>query len=576
MNKYLTLILLLGYYLNSQASPPTPPVLTLIQAGAETTAQWTTVDNATGYTLYYAPYPQGEPIGQAEMANNTHFTTTLPDNVAYYVAIRAYNSEGSSEYSNIDFFSLPPLSPSSHNTLVNESDGNWQRDPTSPGLTKKDYLRTSACQTVGVVYQEVTNTTYQMNVIKYSDGSSLTVPVSAPLPPGQTVTTVTQYKLAQAALVYYEVDRHGLATNTTLFTTETAIPPETWSLVFDSSCHPHVLRLVGNRYEHWQRKGRLWVKTELSLNWEALGEISSIQPGTALLGQDNRVHLLFNVTLADNSKRFVNATLLYNDWQGGVWQTQLANTLLTNESWGNQTLDYAVDQPGTVHVIYALEVEGVKRNLQYAQLHSDTWQAEVVFLGEDVIGQGFTTVASNASLALDNQGQPVIASLLVRHVDTGSYQSAQLLYHTRVNGQWQNQVIAQESDNYAGTDGTHFTGSSPHLIFDPKNRPHLVFSDIASWHNSQGSNETISGQLRYATLTNSGSWVLETITKQTGQSISPNPLNGLIAPTLAITPEGKRLVFAGTEFSAQATSLIYSLADITTHYRLQVILRDLF
>jgi hypothetical protein len=588
MNKFSVLLLLLGCYINSYAVPPTPPLLTLSQQGLETTVQWTAVENATGYTLYYAPYPKGEPIGQIDMGNHTRFSAGLPENSAYYVATKAYNPEGRSDYSNIDFLVLPPFAPATHNSLVDDRVGGWNGGSSggpnyfSPLVgnfgefgNDQNYLRVSACQTTGLVYREVTSRSYQMKVIDYGNGSTMTMPASEPTPPGQTATLVPRYEVAQSALVYYEVNRAGQATKTQLTVLEDALEP-TWSLTFDSGCNPHLLRLTKNQYEHWQRKGGLWVKNDLFLDLSALGDISYIQHGTALLGQDNRIHLLFNVTLTNNSKRFVDAVLLHNDWQGGVWQTKFVNALLTTESWGgNQTLDYAVDKQGVVHVVYALEIEGVKRNLQYAQLTQDTWQTEVVLLGEDVIGQGFTTVARNASLALDNNGQPAIASTFVRHVDTGSYQYAHLLYHTRVNGQWQNQIVVQDSDNYAGTDGTTFTGDNPYLVFDQNNLPHIVFNDIASWHNSRGENDKIPGQLRYATLTPSGTWTVETIVKQAGQSLSPNPLNGFISPSIGLANDGQRLVFAGVEFSTASTSVTYLTSDIAVNYRVQMILREL-
>jgi hypothetical protein len=87
--------------------PPSPPVLNLQTDGITATVSWTQVSNATGYTLFYAPYPNVEYINQIDMGNQTHFSAELWNGAAFYVAIKASNGKGASDYSNIESFVIP-------------------------------------------------------------------------------------------------------------------------------------------------------------------------------------------------------------------------------------------------------------------------------------------------------------------------------------------------------------------------------------------------------------------------------------------------------------------------------------
>jgi len=80
------------------------PVLTVTTSGKTVSLSWSSVNNATGYTLYYAPYPEANPIGNIPMGNKTSMSASLPDGSAFYVALQAYNSFGNSGYSNIEHF----------------------------------------------------------------------------------------------------------------------------------------------------------------------------------------------------------------------------------------------------------------------------------------------------------------------------------------------------------------------------------------------------------------------------------------------------------------------------------------
>ncbi|MCF7970713.1 MAG: hypothetical protein K9L22_06045 [Methylococcaceae bacterium] len=82
--------------------------------GAEVSLNWSSVNNAAGYRLFYAPFPfQGEAsISSIDMHAETHFTAALWQDAAFYVAIQAYdNNQQSSDYSNIGFLQIQERSP---------------------------------------------------------------------------------------------------------------------------------------------------------------------------------------------------------------------------------------------------------------------------------------------------------------------------------------------------------------------------------------------------------------------------------------------------------------------------------
>jgi hypothetical protein len=82
------------------------PTLDITTSGTYVTISWTSVTDATGYTLYYAPYPDASEIGQIDIGNQTSLPSFDGKGYAFYVAVQAYNSAGSGGYSNIEYFDL--------------------------------------------------------------------------------------------------------------------------------------------------------------------------------------------------------------------------------------------------------------------------------------------------------------------------------------------------------------------------------------------------------------------------------------------------------------------------------------
>jgi len=105
MKKLITLVVFLILLCSVPVLALDAPTLTVTTSGVNVTLSWTPVPSATGYTLFYAPYPDASYIGQIDMGTQTSFVFDA-SGLAFYVAIQSYNSSGSSGYSNIEYFDL--------------------------------------------------------------------------------------------------------------------------------------------------------------------------------------------------------------------------------------------------------------------------------------------------------------------------------------------------------------------------------------------------------------------------------------------------------------------------------------
>ena len=82
---------------------PANPIVTLAQIDNEITLTWQAVDNAEGYQLYYLPYfaPTYDNLLSFDLKNQTSITATLEKGQDIFVAVKAYQGNCYSDYSNI-------------------------------------------------------------------------------------------------------------------------------------------------------------------------------------------------------------------------------------------------------------------------------------------------------------------------------------------------------------------------------------------------------------------------------------------------------------------------------------------
>lgn len=83
---------------------PDPVSLSLDINNNTVTASWTNSSLATGYRLYYAPYPLMQAIYSIDVNDLSQFSAELGTGSAFFVAITAYNGNCLSDFSNIENF----------------------------------------------------------------------------------------------------------------------------------------------------------------------------------------------------------------------------------------------------------------------------------------------------------------------------------------------------------------------------------------------------------------------------------------------------------------------------------------
>ncbi|MEZ4527545.1 MAG: serine protease [Desulfobacterales bacterium] len=99
---------------------PASPALSLSTSGTEISLSWEAVGGAEGYSLYFAPWPDMEPVTEVDMGLVRSLSGPLPEGSAYYAAVKAHNSGSSGSLSNIVFFVFVEEASSSALTIRTE------------------------------------------------------------------------------------------------------------------------------------------------------------------------------------------------------------------------------------------------------------------------------------------------------------------------------------------------------------------------------------------------------------------------------------------------------------------------
>ncbi len=107
MSRYFYPLLIIGLSIqNAFASPPKAPVINISNVGKQIAINFDPTPGADGYRLYYAEFPSLSLIQSIDLGNTTQFKAILDDIDYYVAAVKSYNSDGESSYSNIEFASL--------------------------------------------------------------------------------------------------------------------------------------------------------------------------------------------------------------------------------------------------------------------------------------------------------------------------------------------------------------------------------------------------------------------------------------------------------------------------------------
>ncbi|MCP4701762.1 MAG: glycoside hydrolase family 5 protein [Gammaproteobacteria bacterium] len=84
------------------------PALTVTTSGMTVSFSWSSVFGATGYNLYYAPYPYtgSDTIGSVNMNTQINFTVDLWYGATFYLAVKASSAAEESGYSNVELITI--------------------------------------------------------------------------------------------------------------------------------------------------------------------------------------------------------------------------------------------------------------------------------------------------------------------------------------------------------------------------------------------------------------------------------------------------------------------------------------
>ncbi len=86
---------------------PAAPVIAASVEGTSVGIEWTAYEGATGYTLYYAPFPEQSPISNLDMGSALSVSGELPVGSAFYIAVQPYNASGAIDIlSNVATFTV--------------------------------------------------------------------------------------------------------------------------------------------------------------------------------------------------------------------------------------------------------------------------------------------------------------------------------------------------------------------------------------------------------------------------------------------------------------------------------------
>ncbi len=109
MKNLTTFFFILGLILSAFPAFAGDIFLDLEVSGQRVTARWQASFAPRAYILYYAPWPEMEPIGSANLGLLNELSATLPYGSAYYIAIGALDEAGTFHLSNIEYFRLQEI-----------------------------------------------------------------------------------------------------------------------------------------------------------------------------------------------------------------------------------------------------------------------------------------------------------------------------------------------------------------------------------------------------------------------------------------------------------------------------------
>lgn len=292
-------------------------------------------------------------------------------------------------------------------------------------------------------------------------------------------------------------------------------------LLIDSLSSPHIFVARSNdsdqAIDNYSKDGTGQWQCETIINFNNEGG-KFIYELSGDTGPDGSFYLLIlktrsDIDSADFNWAWLDSHLYLLTNVSGSWQKELIrnfdmgyNSAFYIKSSSRQ--DIKIDIDGYVHVTFNEQIDEIPdpSRLWYATNRTGQWVFEIAFNH----APGTRDDAGwFPSLCLNRDGIPYIACTYVKRYSGWSAMSSRLYLINRVSqNNWNTELVADQDDLYYGNDGRKYTGALTHLVFDDSNRPHIVFSDIASSHWEY--NRLNVGNIRYGVF-HAGSWHFNTI-----------------------------------------------------------------
>lgn len=327
-------------------------------------------------------------------------------------------------------------------------------------------------------------------------------------------------------LIYKTIQPNGSSISDSI---TTGTRPEKSVLLFDSYSNPHIFVARSNDLDQWVEHyhkdgGDLW-QNDTIYDFHNVGG-KFIYELSADTGPDGSFHLLILKTRSDIDSddywdAWINSYLYHLSNSAGYWQIELIQNYDMPYTYDHQIKsssrqDMQIDKDGYIHVIFGEQINGNgmpdPSRLMYATNRPGSWVFETA-LNPDA---GTRDEAGwMASLCLDSSGTPYVTCMYKKRVSSGSAAYCKLLLLKRLGpDNWSVEVIADTDDGYYGPDGRTYTGGLSHIVFDIYNKPHIIFSDVASAHWGIGGTNRLSlGNIRYGVFED-GVWNIRTIYHQ--------------------------------------------------------------
>lgn len=256
------------------------------------------------------------------------------------------------------------------------------------------------------------------------------------------------------------------------------------------------------------------------------------------LGEDGRLHAVLWLLSFDSSTSQFRRLLFWGTQDGAEFPIR-----------------YLGQQSSSDIAAAAVDAQGRLLTLE-SRVGAHEFSRDLVLARHDQGGRTEETVHAapemdffpvEGAMVLNPDGTISIAARYVKTVVTGSPVYSRVDFFERGNSGWERDTLVTRSDGYRGSDGDQYTGASIMLRGDQRGGLHMVFCDIANWHQG-GFSRATSGQVRYG-YRHPGEdfWEFRTLLQQPGQTQSSNPLHAFQMAGMAVSPGGSMIHIYGEE-----------------------------